>query len=397
MRKDRVLVVGAGIAGLAAAQSLKRLGVPFHLIERAKALTPAGAGIALPANATAAMRYLGLGDALDATAHRVSKIHYLNEGGDLLSSGSLVGTPPLNRDHFVALSRTALHEILASGLEDQIQFDTTVTVLEEEAGAVSVCLDEAGQRTDPQTYSAVIGADGLHSRTRAQLFGETDLVDLGVTNWRWTCKFDTSDLPPSYFLAFRDVFMAYPFGEHDVYCYAHVNDPDNHYGATAGAGVRDLIKDRFADYGGVVPELLERLPANASIIPGRLRSVPKPFFGEGCVALVGDASNGCSPMLQQGAAGAFEGSIVLTELLAHFPASQAVHLYEDYLAERMKLVLTGSDMGIKTLAGMNQAGFFAVQNAIRKDGPLNIQGWEKLLAHDPLDGLEKFIDENKVS
>ena len=56
----RILVVGAGIAGLAAARALTRAGQAVEVVERAAGPDRGGAGIYLPGNAVRALRRVGL-------------------------------------------------------------------------------------------------------------------------------------------------------------------------------------------------------------------------------------------------------------------------------------------------------------------------------------------------
>ncbi|MBA2553957.1 MAG: FAD-dependent monooxygenase [Geodermatophilaceae bacterium] len=57
----RILVVGAGIAGLAAARALRGWGAAVEIVERAAGPTSEGAGVYLPGNAVRALHALGLG------------------------------------------------------------------------------------------------------------------------------------------------------------------------------------------------------------------------------------------------------------------------------------------------------------------------------------------------
>lgn len=61
----RAAVVGAGIAGLAAAHALEGLGYRVRVLEREASLRAEGAGLTLWPNAVRALRSLGLGDVLD--------------------------------------------------------------------------------------------------------------------------------------------------------------------------------------------------------------------------------------------------------------------------------------------------------------------------------------------
>src|ERR1700682_4969052 len=108
MSKEKILIAGAGIAGLALAQSFKRAGIAFKQIEKRPRIINDGAGIALPANAIAALRHLGLEKPILAQAHPVNEIIYTKASGEILSRASLL-TPPLNKAPFVALHRCQLH------------------------------------------------------------------------------------------------------------------------------------------------------------------------------------------------------------------------------------------------------------------------------------------------
>ena len=60
----RAVVLGGGIGGLTAALALVRHGWRVRLYERAAALDPVGAGLAVAPNALRALDVLGLGDAV---------------------------------------------------------------------------------------------------------------------------------------------------------------------------------------------------------------------------------------------------------------------------------------------------------------------------------------------
>jgi len=385
--KKKILIVGAGIAGLSLARLCQRLNLAFTLIEKQPQLRVTGAGIALPANAVKALRYLGLGPEIDREAHQVKTIFYTKSSGRILSTASLL-EPPLNLDHFVALPRKKLQEILINDLPAKIHFDTTVTALTPSPNGLRVEFNSP--HLTQEEYQAVIGADGLNSHIRELSFGPIPLVDLGVTNWRWISAFPTENLQPTYMLGAQDLFMAYPISSNSVYCYAHRYDPENKFGQHPDP--QTLLRQIFKSYKGVAREFLENLPDNEALIPGRLRSVPHPFYTKGRVALVGDAGNACSPMLQQGAACALEDIIVLGELLAAFKTETALAYYEHYRKERVDWIVQASDRPMKTLVKMHALPAIIARNLfIRRKGPLNVQGWRKLLATDPLAALPSFI------
>ena len=389
MTLNKILISGAGIAGLSLARRCQQLDIPFKLIEKQSQSTTTGTGIALPANALSALRHMRLGSSVEEQAHRVETIIYTKPSGHILSQASL-NTPPLNSDHFMALHRSKLHDILLDGLESKIRFNTTATDINESDTGVTVKFNNSESEEE---YSAVIGADGINSGIRQLTFGDIDLVDLSVTNWRWTCAYPTRDLQPTYMLGSKDAFMAYPIGENEVYCYAHLFDPENAFNTNNDHAT--TIKTNFNRYADIASHLMKRLPPSSDITPGRLRSVPHPFFSSGRIALVGDASNACSPMLQQGAACAFEDVVILSEFLSHFPVKDALKHYEDYRKERVTWIINASDTPMKSLVKASPLTLFARDMYIRFNGPLNVKGWETLLKTDPIADLPAYIERCK--
>lgn len=387
---NNILISGAGIAGLCLARQLKKHGIPYTLVEKKSTLDVSGTGIALPANAVRALRYMGFAEAVDRM-HQVTDIIYTRANGRVISRASLL-EKPLNLDKFVALDRSALLHLLKQDIEADIHFNVTITDIKQKDIGVKVLFSNPLLNDH---YQAVIGADGIYSTVRNLGFGQPDLVDLGVTNWRWICDYPTKDLQPTYMLGMNTMFLAYPIGPNRIYCYAHQSDraaQSSHADKT-----QKNLRQLFAHYQDIAEPLLKILPEDKHIYTGRLRSVPAPLFSSADVALVGDAGNACSPMLQQGAACAFEDVIILSELLANFPVRKALELYKEQREQRVSWIVKTSDDSIKSFIKMNSRLAMMARNwFIKMKGPLNVLGWKHLLAHCPLNDLANFIHyENK--
>ena len=108
-----ILIVGAGIGGLTLAQSLKRQGLPFDLVERAAWPAPVGAGLSLTINATRLLDALGFGDELRARGHPYQAGWIRNERGEVLQHLDLCPLQPYGVS--VALHRAELHKLLSRG------------------------------------------------------------------------------------------------------------------------------------------------------------------------------------------------------------------------------------------------------------------------------------------
>ncbi|MFC6659146.1 FAD-dependent monooxygenase [Deinococcus multiflagellatus] len=171
-----VLIVGAGIGGLALAQALTRQGVPVRVIENAAVLRPVGAGLILASNALRVLDRLGLGDAVRAAGHPLSGAQLTTDAGRPLQTLSYTASGGA-----VGLHRAALQRVLAQGLEGQLLLGTTLRALHPQRAGVEVTLSDG----TVQRCRAVVGADGLHSSVRALLFGAVAPRYAGYTSWRF--------------------------------------------------------------------------------------------------------------------------------------------------------------------------------------------------------------------
>ncbi|MGV3740066.1 MAG: FAD-dependent monooxygenase [Gammaproteobacteria bacterium] len=385
---NNMVISGAGIAGLCLARQLKKHGISYTLIEKKPELDTTGAGIALPANAVRALRHMGLSEFVDRL-HQVNRIIYSQSNGKIINQASLFDTP-LNVDKFVALDRTELLTALQDGIQDEIHFNTTITAVQHQDSGVDVTFSNPKLNG---SYQIVIGADGIYSKVRELCFEPFELEDLGVTCWRWIAEHSTEGVQPDYIFGINNSFLAYPIGKNRIYCYAQQTDRKGQY-QNANKAYENL-NNLFKNYKGIARLLLDKIPSNQYIYTDRLRSVPAPLFTRQGVALIGDASSACSPTLQQGAASAFEDVIVLSELLAHFPAKKALEYYQMQCSERVNWIVKTSDNAIKSFVKMNSLAGAMLRNLFfKRKGPINVLGWRQLLSKCPLESVISFIESN---
>lgn len=187
-----VVVVGAGIGGLATAAFLRRAGHRVTVLEQARHILPVGAGIQLAPNATAILGRLGALDLLAgrAVAAEVS-IRRRYEDGRTLGEYRLGAVV---RDRFGApylhALRSDLHWVLASvalgddheGTPARLVLGKAVVGIEQRCGGPATVVTSDDDRI---AADAVIGADGIHSQVRNQIAGPENVRYSGDVAYRF--------------------------------------------------------------------------------------------------------------------------------------------------------------------------------------------------------------------
>lgn len=324
----RILVVGAGIAGLAAARGLRVAGFRPDVVEALPGDTVPRAGIFLPGNATRALRRLGLdaplrplGDLIFRQVFQDARGRHLFEL-DVAALWAGVGESR-------ALSRADLQQVLLSGVGGEVRYGTGVVGLSLENGGAKV---EFSDGTVAE-YDLVIGADGRRStvRTAAGLGGPA--VPTGQIAYRSV----VSGGPPlgewTALLGRRSAFAIVPMGGRRLYCYADETAPDT----PDPADPKERMRELFGSFGGPVPAVLE---AVETVSVARTDEVVLDRWSAGPVLLVGDAAHATAPTLAQGAAMAFEDAVVLADVLRESPDDipAALAAYEERRRPRCRHV-----------------------------------------------------------
>jgi 2-polyprenyl-6-methoxyphenol hydroxylase-like FAD-dependent oxidoreductase len=383
----KILIIGAGIAGLSSAIALKRLGFSVTIIEKSPSLRYEGVGIALPLNAVNGLIYLGLKDKLLAKAHAVKKIVYLTEDGSLMGEASLL-QKPFGEAPFVSIYRKVLIEILAEAACVNIKFGVMADLHETQAG-----IDVTFSNGENDNYDLVIAADGVYSKTKKSLFDNYSLEDLGLHTCRFVAKIKIED--PTYYFGKKSAFMFYPLNKDETYCYLH--HADLNLEPFRKISKHDLLHlfDTFDDQ---VKHALS-IAEEKDLIFGPLISVKDPVLRLRNIAFVGDAAHACSPMLQQGAAKAIEDAITLALMLKSLnDVSSALNHYEKFRMQRIKWITQNSDIPIKKFANtLTAAEFELLKQQVKIDGPINITKWKELFDQEYISSLNNYVAKLKES
>ncbi len=291
---QRIIVIGAGVAGLAVARALALRGAAVTVLEQAAGLEDVGAGIQISPNGAAVIRALGLGAALDAASLANGAVVLRNAGGARVLRMDLAG-----RDYRL-LHRADLIALLADGARDAgvtLQFGVGT-------------IDLAGLDAP-----LILGADGVKSQVRATLNGRVAPFFTRQVAWRAVIPGDDGAVEAEVFMAPGRHLVSYPLrggtwrnivaveerGDWAAEGWSHRDDPAN-------------LRAAFAGFGPRVQGWLDQVTEVG--LWGLFRHpVAARWHGEG-MALLGDAAHPTLPFLAQGANMALEDAWVLAEALA---------------------------------------------------------------------------------
>ena len=307
-------VLGGGIGGLAVARYLSRAGWHVEVFERADTLPTSGTALGMWPQALDALDAIGAGD-------RVRTLGSPQHRGSLLRpDGSVIGTID-NRDRTAyLLSRPALLATLAEPLPDgMISFGTPAPALD--------------ALTD---HDVVIGADGLRSPTRRQLFGEKfEPRYVGATAWRgWVpghrdTVSETWDTDALFGITPRDGDL--------VNWFACVRTDAGHPGGL------DYLRSRFGNWHADVRAVLDAATPDAMLHHDLYESPALPSYVSGNTALLGDAAHAMAPNLGRGACEALVDAVALGRFLtADTDIHTALHRYDRTRRPATRRLVRGS-------------------------------------------------------
>jgi salicylate hydroxylase len=184
--RDRLLIAGGGIGGLAAALALAQKNIPSLVLEKAAQLGEIGAGIQLGPNAFHCFDRLGVGETARKMAVYIDQLRLM----DSLADGEIChidlgesfrvryGNP------YAVVHRGDLHGVLLTACREhpliELRVSSEVTGYDQDGTTVSASLASGGRVTG----AALIGADGLWSNVRRQVVGDGAPRVSGHTTYR---------------------------------------------------------------------------------------------------------------------------------------------------------------------------------------------------------------------
>jgi salicylate hydroxylase len=384
-------IVGGGIGGLTAALALLRRGIDVEIFEQSDALREVGAGVQIGPNGTRVLYALGLEEALSRVqvvpARREIRHWRTGETWNWFDLGAAsverFGTPHL------MLHRGDLHAILAAAVR---ALKADAVTLGKRCAVVDTTPDGAEIRFadgDARTFACVIGADGIHSRVRACLFGADRPVFTGCVAWRGLAPMGAlprhlAGMVGTNWLGPRGHVLHYPVRRGEIMNFISIVERSDWQAESwTIEGSKGELASDFRGWHADVHTLIAGLDTPykwALMVRG-----PMARWTQGRITLLGDACHPTLPFLGQGAVMAIEDAYVVAACLAKYLAEPdtAFARYEDIRRERTAAVVRK--------AHENRAQIFSPELADEGAVAISVaREWQQVRLRERLDWLYTY-------
>ncbi|KAJ5991331.1 hypothetical protein N7522_011538 [Penicillium canescens] len=330
-----VIVVGAGIGGMAAALTLGLRGHHVVILEAAPKLMEVGAGIQVSPNMLRLFDRWGVSDLIHTQDVALEHIHVRR-----WENGKLLGTMPVNKTfgQQVVIHRADLHNAVidrALALPNvELRVNSPVTDVQFDPASVTLA-NGTVVRGD-----IVVGADGIKSTIRSRLLEDSSLkaIPTGDAAYRIMLPREIMEKDPELkelidqpeatrWLGPSRHIIAYPVRNHQLYnvVLLHPDEQGSEESWTT-KGSKQAMVDNYNGWDSKVRKLIDLVDDNEVLEWKLCLHRPLRTWIRGSVALIGDACHPMLPYVAQGAAQAVEDAAALGVLLSNITSRAEIPL-----------------------------------------------------------------------
>ncbi|HPF27666.1 MAG TPA: FAD-dependent monooxygenase [Steroidobacteraceae bacterium] len=352
-RSTDVLIVGAGIGGLAAGLALQRAGLTVRIYEQSPELGEVGAGLSISPNGALGLRSLGVMDAFGAKAYAPDYqcVRHFQSGRVLADVPRGDRLTTAYGERYYVVHRADLHGLLADAVRANdpaaIVLDHRALDIQQDADHVSVRF-ENGQSVEGKV---LISADGVRSRIRNAMFGAEEVRFTGFIAWRGLVPMErvpreALDPPSQVWIGPGHMINRYPVSNGKLLNFVAFAERSGweEEGWNIPAKVAEL-RAEFDDWHPHVTAIIDGVPEQNLFKWALCARSALMRWVQGRAALLGDAAHPLLPYLGQGAVMAIEDAVLLGrafKLAEDVP--HALARYEAARVGRARLVVEQSTM-----------------------------------------------------
>jgi len=341
--EDRIVIVGAGIGGLALALALLRRNIKVTVYERAPKLGEVGAGVMLTPNATRVLDHLGVLAEVESNATRPGKTqvrHFLT--GKALSTTDLGDAFTQRYGHpYYDVHRVHIHDALQNAVS---RIDSHCIRVKHELVGIEEYEDNViGKFTNGESIKCrvLIGCDGARSAVR-QMIKKSDNARY-TGNLAWRGLMPIISLPEhqrgpeiTIWVGPNKHFVEYTVKSGTLKNYVAISNSAEweEEGWAVPSKVTHAL-DEFEAWHSDVKSIIAATPSDSCFKWGLFDRDPLASWSSLRITLLGDAAHPMLPFMAQGAAMALEDAVVLARCLSSTPhPSDAFQSYEKARQER---------------------------------------------------------------
>lgn len=334
-------IIGAGIGGLTTALAFEKRGINYQLFEKSPKLSEVGAGIWLAPNALQVLEYLNVLDKVKSEGNSIDRITLGKADLSPLSDNYQAIVKNKFGYSTIAIHRAQLQKILLEKIPQEKIFlgKGFQSFKKLNTGKIKIIFDDNSEaETD-----FLIGADGINSKIRNQLFPESSTRYSGQTCWRGIAniKLDKEFEHRGIELWGNQIrFGISKIAKDKVYWFAVVLDKQNL--KDESRLVQEKLLKMFNDFHPLVKKIIASSSID-KIIRNDINDLkPLESWHKGNICLIGDAGHATTPNMGQGGAQAIEDAYYLSKLIENNPNQNVFELFQQKRQKKVNTIVKQS-------------------------------------------------------
>jgi 2-polyprenyl-6-methoxyphenol hydroxylase-like FAD-dependent oxidoreductase len=334
--KQRILISGAGVTGLALAYWVNRLGFDVTLIERSPGFRRGGHAVDVRGVALDVLKAMGLHEQASTLRTRSKGMSLLDaEGNEIKRTQERTFSAGRLDSEDIELFRDDLCQLLLDSLGNSspIRYSESIQSIAQDATGVTATFVTGTQ----ERFDVIVGADGVYSHTRKLEFNEEAAFvrpvgavlaffgvpnTLGLEHWQLAHRAEGVG------------YVMYPSREQDeLRIGVGYGTEGNAVPSHDVAAQKAMVAERCAGLKGFFPKIIDAMKDTSQFYYNELAQIHMPRWSRDRVVLAGDAAHCASPFSGQGTSLALVGALIL----AHALSRQATSLNDAFATYEQRM------------------------------------------------------------